>query len=129
MPPLDLQTILLLVGGWILKVLYEKYAGKPSPTPGPVDPNNPVELAEAYAWYINEYQKTEVKAFESGAKAPAKDVPEEDINDVALDKAADTIKESLGATEIEDGAPWDQPSNETTTKKDWDVSDDDWDFS
>jgi len=97
----------------------------------PVDANNPEELAEAYAWYIKTYQDAEVKAFETGAKAPAKDKSDEDINDVALDRAADTIKDSLGATEISENdpvAPWDKPTEETTIKKDWDVSDGDWDF-
>jgi len=95
-----------------------------------VEDETPEGLALAYADFILRYNVAERNAFETWTPGK-KPEPEEDINDVALDAAADTIKDSLGATEINESdpvAPWDKPTEETTTKKDWDVSDGDWDF-
>ena len=92
--------------------------------------DSPEVLAEAYADFILRYQKAEKEAFETWTPA-TNSAPEADINDEVLNTAADTIKDSLGATEITEDAPWDKPTTETTNEKPWaaSTSDDDWDFS
>jgi hypothetical protein len=98
------------------------------------DNPTPEVLAQQYASDFLRYKEAEAAALAAGPKKVGK--PEPDINqELSQEEAGNLIKHDLGATEVMDEAPWDNPPAAPTADPWADksepatpVADSDWDF-
>lgn len=88
----------------------------------------PERVAAEHVDFFLRYKAAE-EAGLSKPKAPPTLKLDDVLDEDDTDKAAALITKTLGATPVEEGAPWDDKPK-TTEEKPWDsVSDDAWDFS